>query len=333
MVWNETGHIWQCECLRLRRECVKAEIRHFGPLPSKALLDRGLVSASMPHVRDPGLHDLLPLTNRAMLPKSTTVPQGVSPFGRVVWAAVTTKERLALGEIRMLAGPTQWSPVPDTGGESLLAFGRCARWTMFVVIVWGVSLVPNTASGHKMFVFAAVRGDRIEGEVYYQGGDPAQDAKIVVTAPDGTTVAQTEADQEGGFRFEARWKMDYRIVADAGFGHRAEYVIPADELPTDLPAFGADPSPADEQPPEVLDARSTEPPTPILSPPSDLAPEITALSQQISALRRDLDRWQARLRTQDVLGGIGYILGLMGLGSYLLRHKKPVSGQTGRPPS
>ncbi|TVS15023.1 MAG: carboxypeptidase regulatory-like domain-containing protein [Planctomycetaceae bacterium] len=236
----------------------------------------------------------------------------------------------------MLAGTVQRpSYVQDNRVNHTFDFGKRLRWPLLALMICIFTSMQQTASAHKMFVFAAVQGDRIEGEVYYQGGDPAPDAKITVTGPDGTTLAQAVADQEGRFRFEPRWKMDYRIVADAGFGHRAEYTVPADELPSDLPAFGADPSGIEPAPegPEAAEVRSADPSPPAVSPPSDAAAEIAALSQQISALRRDLDRWQARLRMQDVLGGIGYILGLMGLGSYLLRNKRPTSGPSSSAPS
>lgn len=233
----------------------------------------------------------------------------------------------------MLAGTVQ-RPfyVRDNLVNDPFGFGKRLRWPLLVLMICIATSMPRMASAHKMYVFAAVQGDRIEGEVYYQGGNPAPDAQIIVTGPDGTTLDQAVADQEGRFRFEPRWKMDYRIVADAGFGHRAEYTVPADELPSDLPAFAADPS-GIEPATKPSAAPSTHSPTPIHEPPSDLASEIAALSQQISALRRDLDRWQARLRMQDLLGGIGYILGLMGLGSYLLRNKKPTPGPNSSPPS
>lgn len=226
----------------------------------------------------------------------------------------------------MFAGSVPWSPsILEAGVDCSFDFAGCLRWPLLVLIACGVSGVPKTASAHKMFVFATVQGDRIEGEVYYQGGDPAPDAKIVVSGPDGTMLDQAVADQQGRFRLEPRWKLDYRIVADDGFGHRAEYTIPEDELPSGLPAFGAESS-VDTPANESSATPAADSSTALHEPPSDLVSEIAALSQQISALRRDLERSQARLRTQDVLGGIGYILGLMGLGSYLLRNKRPTTG-------
>ncbi len=236
----------------------------------------------------------------------------------------------------MLAGTVQRpSYVQDNRVNHPFDFGKHLRWPLLALMICIFTSMQQTASAHKMYVFAAVQGDRIEGEVYYQGGDPVPDAKIIVTGPDGTTLAQAATDQEGRFRFEPRWKMDYHIVADGGFGHRAEYTVSADDLPSDLLAFGADPSGIEPVPegPEAAEVHSADPSPPTGPPPSDLASEIAALSQQISSLRRDLDRWQARLRMQDVLGGIGYILGLMGLGSYLLRNKKPTSGPSNSPTS
>ncbi|HOU21896.1 MAG TPA: hypothetical protein PKX16_06700 [Kiritimatiellia bacterium] len=46
--------------------------------------------------------------------------------------------------------------------------------------------------------------------------------------------------------------------------------------------------------------------------------ELQALQKQIVELRRDLAARDDRTRLRDILGGIGYILGLMGLAFYFL---------------
>jgi hypothetical protein len=193
---------------------------------------------------------------------------------------------------------------------------------LVVTLLCGVFGLAEPAVAHKLFVFATVRGKMIEGEVYYQGGDPAPDINVAIIGPGDTTLEETKTDQEGLFRFEPRWRIDHRLAANAGFGHRFEYVVPAAELPPDLPSYVSGDATS------LPASTGTSPSEPSRSPPSDSLDspaEIEALNQQIAALRRDLDRWKAQLRMQDILGGIGYILGVMGLTSYLLRKRKPSS--------
>ena len=201
----------------------------------------------------------------------------------------------------------------------LQPLGRLPLAVLFAVLC-GVFGLAKPVAAHKLYVFATVRGKIIEGEVYYQGGDPASDIHVAIIGPDDATLQEAQTDQDGRIRFEPRWRIDYRLAADAGFGHRAEYTVPAAELPLDLPPYVASDETAQPA------SRGDDAPEPRRSPPSDhqsSPTELEALNQQIAALRRDLDRWRAQLRLQDILGGIGYILGVMGLASYLLGKRKP----------
>lgn len=188
------------------------------------------------------------------------------------------------------------------------------RRAIFFLVLSGALLQATPAWAHKLFVFAAVRGNVIEGEVYYQGGDAARDIKMTVLGPDGTKLAEATTDQDGKFSYEPRFLGDHRMVADAGFGHRIETTVPAAELPQDLPPFVAETSPDSG----AAGSNESHPQVPSRSVPNS---DMQALTQQVTALRQDLDKWKAQLRMQDLLGGIGYILGLMGLASYLLRKR------------
>ena len=42
-------------------------------------------------------------------------------------------------------------------------------------------------------------------------------------------------DEKGRFTFEPRLHCDHRLIADDGLGHRAEYTVKADELPSAVP--------------------------------------------------------------------------------------------------
>lgn len=150
------------------------------------------------------------------------------------------------------------------------------------------------------------------------------DATVTILDPDGEEVGKTSTDPQGKFKFEPRFRCDHRLIADAGMGHQAVYTVEADELPQDLPARGlgdsvgqAERAPATHSHPHQDQKGHQRVP---VSPPDeeDLAEEIRALSRQVNALRKDLDTSKSRLRLQDIVGGIGYILGIMGLISYFL---------------
>ncbi|WP_415914819.1 carboxypeptidase regulatory-like domain-containing protein [Rhodopseudomonas palustris] len=169
----------------------------------------------------------------------------------------------------------------------------------------------NQALAHKMKLFATVEGAIVSGYVYFSPGGRAQDAQITATAPDGATVFQGRTDPQGGFHFEAQRRVDYRIAADGGDGHEAGFTIKAAELPESLPGDltagnATAPTPSATMPPAV--AVATAAPVP------DLAALVEqSVARQIRPLREQLDSYQEVVRWHDVLGGIGYIIGLGGL--------------------
>ncbi len=172
---------------------------------------------------------------------------------------------------------------------------RDLRWPMTAMLL-GLMLVTRPALAHEFHVFAHAEGNSIVGEAYFHGGDPVQGATVVALDPSGQELAVTTTDQQGRFAFELTAHCDYRLVVDAGEGHVAEYTVRADELPN----LG----PRDES----------------------LRKQIDAIAAQIKALRRDLHEYRNQRQWQDVLGAVGYILGIMGLAFYFLGVRRKEKG-------
>ena len=208
---------------------------------------------------------------------------------------------------------------------------------------------PTPAFAHKVVVFATCTGETIEGEVYFHGGTAARNVKVTLAGPEGQVLGETQTDEEGKFAFPVHFRCDHKVIADAGLGHGAEYTVPADELPESLPPPGGGDQPGGAQPeqadPTALRQGDAETPTvpgasdldalpsasgqeaaprppeegPVVAPDrQDLKPEIEAIAHQLVALRRDLNEYENELRLRDVLGGLGYILGVMGVVFYFL---------------
>jgi nickel transport protein len=198
-------------------------------------------------------------------------------------------------------------------------------------LVIALALFPVPAMAHKLNLFVNADGKTIHGEAYFRGHVPARGAKVVAWAPGGEKLGETTTDDDGKFTLAAAYRCDYKLVVDAGDGHGAEFTLPADQLPQDLPplgpSFAAGPaaSPAATAP---GDAGGGEPnsqrptrPTPAHASPNPDA----AVSHELVELRREFNDFRQEVRWHDVLGGIGYIVGVAGIASYFLglRRKEP----------
>lgn len=83
---------------------------------------------------------------------------------------------------------------------------------------------------HKVYVFALVEGDLILTESYFRNERKVKDGVIRVYDPSGKQLLKGKTDEKGAFSFKIPQETDLRIVLEASMGHRAEYVIKADEL-------------------------------------------------------------------------------------------------------
>ncbi len=179
--------------------------------------------------------------------------------------------------------------------------------------------VPRTAWAHKVNVFAYVEGDTVITQSYFSDGRKCRDSLIEVFNGDGEKLIEGTTDEEGVFSFRIPENTDLLIRLTASMGHQAEYVVPA----TDLPAAPL----SSEAGTGTVAAPETVKPEPAVEPESEAAQTVTtlaeveqaldrALARQLAPLRRAIEETQSKQRLSDILGSIGYILGLMGLVMY-----------------
>jgi nickel transport protein len=180
------------------------------------------------------------------------------------------------------------------------------------LIIIPLLLLHGSAEAHLLKLFAYVEGPNIHGSVYFAGG--AEAAGAVVTVSDtvsgsgGQPLAKLKTDPQGAFSYTSVDAGEYRLRADTGDGHQAEWLIRAAEFGPAAPAAtsagtGSRP-PATEQT-GLVDRQ--------LADRQLMALVEQALARQIGPLRAALQRSDERARLSDILGGIGFIFGLAGI--------------------
>lgn len=174
-----------------------------------------------------------------------------------------------------------------------------------------------SAHAHKVMVFALAEDGRIHAEGYFADGKKAQDSLIEVFDPEGAKLLEGRTDKEGSFSFEIPEKTSLRIVLTASMGHKAEFVVPEEEIdPSSLKTEIAEP--AVEQIPKGEKNG-------LFGPEQIRAIVDEELDKKLDPLIRAVLQSRAKGPSiHDVLGGIGYIVGIMGVIMYY-RSKRSIN--------
>lgn len=184
-------------------------------------------------------------------------------------------------------------------------------YVVFCVVFIFFITIP--AFAHKPIVNAWTEGAEVMVEGAFSDGSTAKQAAITVYDPQGEVLLTGKTDDAGLFSFPVSRKVDMRIEMNAGMGHVAETDIPADDI-----SFLAaeDSSVGREAPPDAS--------TPVAIEGEMLSKQDVQLIVDKSLkkqLRPVFEQLEARKLT-DILSGIGYIIGLVGMAAYVNSRKK-----------
>jgi nickel transport protein len=217
-------------------------------------------------------------------------------------------------------------------GSIRRSFVRLLVATVAVVAFAGV------AEAHRLKMFVTVEDGEISGYAFFIGGGRPEGVDFVVKNAAGSEVFRGKTDDQGNFHWRPTAAADYSIAVDAGDGHWVEGGISADRLaevaaasaaaPTEAPARGtsaASPPPSTGAPAAVMAC-----PAPI--DPAALAKIVEAqvdrsVARQLRPMIEAYDQAEGRVRLNDVMGGIGMIVGLAGAGLWATsRRRRPGDG-------
>jgi nickel transport protein len=156
---------------------------------------------------------------------------------------------------------------------------------------------------HGLNLFVAVEGDLIRGKASFGSGHAADGVVIKITDEDGQQVAEINTDHDGSFSYKVVSREDYLITADSRDGHVIKRWVQAEMLSDHLHEPGIEAHDHDHASDQHMIGDD----------------EMAAfrleqvVARQITPLREEIAAYQAQVRLRDILGGLGYIIGLAGL--------------------
>ena len=204
-----------------------------------------------------------------------------------------------------------------------------------LMVVWA-----GPAAAHRLKVFATVEAGTVTGYAFFIGGGRPQGAQVIFRTPGGTDLAETVTDAEGGFSFRPPAPQALEVVVNAGDGHVAEVLLAADRFGPANPVPDGPAAAGPEPAPQVSDAATAPAPAAASPPPAatclpdpavlaglvDAAAD-KAVARQIRPLLEAYEAAEGRVRFNDVMGGIGMIVGLAGTALWVSARRRSGAGK------
>ena len=151
------------------------------------------------------------------------------------------------------------------------------------ILLGSALLAAGPALAHGLWLSVHAEGEAVVGQARYSDQTAAAGLFIDILDPaTGATLAQGSSSADGRFRIGVPPLPRYRVVVEGDEGHRSE----AEALRVESGAAAA------------------------------------ADADALRLLREDIARLEQRIRLQDILGGIGYILGLAGLSAWFMARRR-----------
>lgn len=145
---------------------------------------------------------------------------------------------------------------------------------LFIALFINGVLLTTTVQAHSMHVVAQLEGNLISGQSYYSDMSPAKDTYV------GTYLKghqddeiSGKTDDKGYFKIEVPATGEYVLYVEGDEGHKVE---------TDVPVISTTRSSGDS-------------------------------SSGYIQIRQDIDQLKNKIYLQNILGGVGYIVGIFGV--------------------
>jgi nickel transport protein len=170
----------------------------------------------------------------------------------------------------------------------------------------------SPAHAHRLRVFATVEQGQINGYAYFVGGARAKGASVVFREAGQRELHRTSADENGAFSWKPERPQTIRISVDAGEGHVGTLVI-------DQSRFSGRRAEAETETeaPQTAGGAFTAGQLETIEAAVD-----AAVARHTRPLMEAFEAMETRTRFNDIMGGVGMIIGVAGAAMWALSRRK-----------
>ncbi|AEQ50176.1 hypothetical protein [Pelagibacterium halotolerans] len=176
--------------------------------------------------------------------------------------------------------------------------GRAFPRLIFLSVALAVSW---PAVAHNLILEAYPFGGEIAGEAFFSDGVLVGHATIEVLDVDGTVLAEVVTDQGGGFSYVPDRPGTLVFRLDAGAGHVAQANVEVTDGPDGATKENFEAAPSSG---------------------SEISATLDALvAQEIAGLKSQIEAYQARNDTLNLVAAFGIVAGVIGFGLFGLAYR------------
>jgi len=187
-------------------------------------------------------------------------------------------------------------------------------WLMILLVVL---VFPAMALAHRVSVFAYQEGNKITVEGFFSDGTPTKHAKVEAFDKNGKKLFSGQTNAKGILSFKAPRMDTLKIVLRASMGHRAETVFHLKNATSGTAAA----SPKEEK--SVMPAPGASAAVSGITESQLKTIVHEEVARAIQPVMRTLARQEAKkISFADIIGGIGWIMGLMGIWMMMKARKR-----------
>ncbi len=189
------------------------------------------------------------------------------------------------------------------------------RGTLVFIALLYLCLFSTTGWAHRVNVFAWVEGGKIHTQSKFSGGKLVKNGKIQVYDSQKNNLLSGKVDNNGEFSFPIPQQTDLLVIIEAG-GHKGDRIIKASEL-KETNISDQNTTQGSHKTIHLVEDSATKNQV-------GLEPKFEALlDRKLKPIHAKLAALRHRGTTiTDILGGIGYIIGLVGLLTFLKYRKE-----------